>query len=132
MLDFLNVNWWAVVAAAVVQLVVGGIWNGLLFPQAFFVSHGLSGNIKPKPLQFALMAGFTVLSTYILAVLFENLFVASAVSGAVLAFWFWLAFMAPFIVGMGLATGRKQGMFLELGHTFFAIIFAGIVLGAWH
>jgi hypothetical protein len=33
---------------------------------------------------------------------------------------------------MGFATGRKKGMLLELGHSFFAIVFAGIVLGTWH
>jgi hypothetical protein len=131
MLDFVNINWWAVAVGTLAQLFAGGIWNGVLFPKAFFESHGVEGNPKPRPAQFAVMVGLTVLNTYILSVLFENLFVHSAAGGAVLAFWFWLAFMVPFIVGMGFATGRKKGMLLELGHSFLSIMVAGIILGAW-
>jgi|GEM_PF-5908990 hypothetical protein len=132
MLHFVSVNLWAVIVAALVQIAVGGVWNGWLFVRAFYESHEVKEGVRPSLPQALVMVALTIINSYILFNLFRNLGVTTATGGLKLAFWLWLALLAPFIVGTGYATGRKKTIVLELGHTLLAMLAAGLVLGAWH
>jgi hypothetical protein len=115
--------------AAIVQLAVGGIWNGLLFNRAFYATHEVKEGLAPKLPQALLMVILTFVNSFILAILFRNLQVSSAANGIMLALVLWLALLVPFIVGTGFATGRSKAIPLELGHTLLAMLAAGLVLG---
>lgn len=131
MLHFLSVNWWAVVVAAVAQLIVGGLWNGLFFVKAFYRTHEVKEGLAPKASEGSIMVLLTFFDSFLLATFFANLGINSAASGAITAFWFWAALLLPFIVGTGFATARKKTIPLELGHTVLGMLAAGAILGAW-
>ena len=131
MFEFVNVNWTAVVVAALAQIIVGGIWNGILFVRQFYATHEVAPGFKPNPAHAFIMVALTIFNSYILAVLFTNLEVATAQDGAVVAFWLWAALMLPFIVGTAFATNRNKVIPFELGHTLLAMLAAGIILGIW-
>lgn len=131
MLEFISVNWWVVIGAAAAQLIVGGLWNGLIFNRAFYATHEVKEGFAPKLPQFLFMVLLTFFNSYVLSIVFRNLGVVSAANGVMVAFWLWASLLLPFIVGTGFATGRKKAIPLELGHTLLGMLAAGLVLGTW-
>ena len=129
----MQINWLAVVAAAVSAFVLGGLWYGPLFKQAWCREAGIDPNARPgHP-----------------ARVFATAFLAALVAAAAFA---WLLGPAPellramhdsllvglAIVAMGFGinyafAGRSLKLWLIDGgyHTLQFVLY-GAILGAWH
>ena len=128
------INWWAVVVAVIVQMVVGMIWfSPALFFQTWLDANHLQTPPKPRPWIFITMTVLTVFSSIALAALINAIGATTATGGIIVAFFIWVATLMPFIAGTTFATGRKYKLIaLEYGHTLLGLLIAGAILGGWH
>lgn len=110
------VNYWAVLAAAVVGWFVGWIWYGPLFGKPWMKWSGVSmadakKNVNPK-LSMWLGLGTFYLVSLVLAHLIGLIGISDFASAKELAFWVWLGFFVPVSLGSWLWEGRSFKLFL--------------------
>lgn len=134
-----NVNFIAVLVAAVVNMALGMAWySPLLFGDVWAKAMGWSKKeiekAKSKGMQktyaLAFASGFVMM--YILA-LFVNLVSAKTiVNGATVGFLAWLGFAATTGFSTYLFEGRKfDAYFINASYTLFSLMIAGALLAVW-
>ena len=87
-LQFLSVNWLAVLVAAIVNMAVGFLWYGPLFSGLFLRLIGKrEEEIEASPLVYPLGFVMGLVTTYVLAVIIGSAGVTTWWGGAVTAPW---------------------------------------------
>jgi hypothetical protein len=132
------INYWVVLAAAVVSMVLGFVWYGPLFGRKWARLSGLSSNaMKMKPATFVLLLVGSLLTAYVLAhaLIFADTFFrmeSDASSGVMVGFMNWLGFVAPLTLGSVLWEGKSWKLWV-LNNAYYLVSFClmGIVLATW-
>lgn len=130
------VNYWAVLVAAVVSMVIGTLWYGPLFGKKWMALTGLSkesmASMPLSPVQ-AMVGGFamSLLMAYVLAhfiVLVTNV----GFSGYMAGFWVWLGFVMTTQIHSFLWEGKPFTLFtLNAAYTLLTYLAMGAVLTWW-
>ncbi len=108
----MQVSYLWIVAAAVVQWLLGIFWYGVIFRKSWPKLVGLAPGEKPKYGIFALISGFvaclllSIVMAHIFAVLNVNLFN----EGFSLGVLCWLGFMAPPLFAQHILEGRRANL----------------------
>ncbi len=132
----LKINYLAVLVAVVLQFVLGFLWFGPLFGDAWMDMVGLdTASVQANPPGAGVWISNVIsaaLSMYLLAWLFVKLKVESVTRGI------WLGFVLGFV--LVLMTGMVGGFFADSpywlawitgGETTVGLMLGGAVLGAW-
>lgn len=138
-----EVNYFAVLVCAIVSMIVGSIWYGPIFGKKWMEIIGVDPEsmkdpVKAKEMQKSMWKSYllqfvlSILQIYILA----NYTVGSlSVSSAIFnAFWIWLGFVMPTIVGSVLWTNDSQKMsrfLIQSGYQIVMFVIYGFILGIW-
>lgn len=124
------VNYWAVLAAAVVAWVVGWLWYGPLFGKKWMAWSGLTmdkmkAGLSPK-ISMLLGLGTSFLMSWVVAHLVSVLGVyeISAIKEFVL--WTWAGFFVPMTIGAWLWEGKPFRLFL-LNAVYYLVVLDVIV-----
>ena len=133
----IDVNWLAVLVAAIVNFVVGWLWFGPIFGKTWKNLMGITsesmGAMKMTP-TMAMVGGFitSLIMAYVLAVVLSLAAVASVGSALGVAFWVWLGFVATVTSGMWLWEGKPFKLFalVALEHLV-GMSLAAVVLTMW-
>jgi hypothetical protein len=136
MLEFDGINYWAVVIAWLVNVVVGALWYSPMgFGKAWEKHTGI--NILKIPEQEATRAlVFVAVSGLVqavtLAVVLNSMHVTEAVNGLVIGLVLWLGLTAATTVGVTLYQ-RRSLKFLWLNASYFLLVMAvnSIILAIW-
>jgi hypothetical protein len=130
-----QVNYLAVVVAAIVNYVIATIWYALLFPKTWMRLTGIS-EMKPK-LQYILLVflGSLILSFVLYhSIYFGNAYVKSGgvMGGLMGGFWGWLGYIAPITLTTKLWEKKPWGLWI-LDNSFWLIslLVMGIILSSW-
>lgn len=127
-----NLNWLAVLAAAVAGFATGAVWYGV-FAKPWMAAAGLSDDdIEQKASTYIFAAVLQVIMAITMAIVIAQTGIASWLSGAVLGF----------VIGIGLVTANKalnaafQGtsrnlVIIDGLHAAVAFAFMGAILGGW-
>ena len=142
-----SINIWAVIVAAVVMFVIGGIWYGPLFGKQWakligmsdesmkaMRAKGMSGMAGSYILMFvgALVMCFVLASTITSAVYFRTPHIGGVAWGFHTAFWAWLGFIAPVTLGTVLWEKKSWKLWLlNNGYWLVALLVAGFIIGSW-
>lgn len=136
--DFAQINWLAVIVAAVATFLLGGAWYSALFQKVWIKSQNLTDEQVAKmkadmnPAKFfggMLVAYFVV--AVVMAILVNNLQAPSAAAGALLGFLVWLIVAAIYMTGH-LASNRSIEAFLvDASYQLVYLVGIGAMLGAW-
>ncbi len=105
-----DINWVALIAAAVASMAVGFIWYGPLFGKAWMKLTGKKemGNKSEMPKMYAILFVSSLVTAYVLSVLG---------AGLQTAFWVWLGFQATLLLHGVLFEGKSWNLyFLVAGH----------------
>lgn len=135
-----DINWWAVLVATAVNMVVGAIWySPMLFakPWAKFTGRkmeemgdGAKGYIITTisaVVQAVILAHFVVFTAYF----YPNK--SGAVIGLTTATWAWIAFVAiPQGVNAVFAGTRKKLWAINTGYFLVVLLINGAILASWH
>ena len=118
MIPIVNVNYLAVLVAAIASMVVGFLWYGPLFGKMWM---GLM-NFDKKKMNEAKKKGMgktyvlafvtSLIMSYVLAHFVNYVQAKTIADGVVLAFWLWLGFFATTQLGMVLWEGKPVKLYL--------------------
>jgi len=135
------INYWAVLAAAVGNMIIGGLWFGPVFGKMWKEMMGLSDEgMKKMPLTAmqAMVLGF--IGALVMAGVFAHMLVYADAyqqmkgvwAGMQGGFWLWLGFIAPVTAGVVLWEGKSWKLWiLTTGYWFVALLVMGAILGMW-
>ena len=134
---YYDVNYLAVVVAAVVSFVIGWLWYGPVFGKQWMAMMGYTkesmASMKMKPMT-AMVLGFvsSLVMAYALAI-FASVWMYDGLYGAFkLAFWVWLGFTAMVSLGSVLWENRSWNLYLfNAAYQFVSIFAMAIVIFMW-
>lgn len=116
-MDVVFINYWAVLGAAVANMIVGSLWYGPLFGKTWMKLMGFTPDsmrsMKMTPAQ-AMFGGFitALVMAYVLAHLVSLIGIVERSDGLRLAFWTWLGLVATTQIGSVLWEGKSFKLFL--------------------
>ena len=136
------INYLAVLAAAIANMVIGSVWYGPLFGKQWLAWSGMTmekmTETKKKGMgkSYALMFVGSLVMYYVLAhaLVFASAYLNAAgpAAGAMAGFWNWLGFIAPVTLGMVLWDGKPWKLWvLTNGYQLVALVVGGVILGIW-
>lgn len=125
-----------VVVAAVAGMVVGALWySPLMFCNAWMKEMGFTkkdmAKAKKKGMgkNYVLMFGGLLVMSYVLSGMVGA---GTAMMGATVAFWLWLGFMAPIMMGSVLWEGKSWNLYaINVGHYLVALVVMGAIHARW-
>lgn len=134
----MKINYPAVIVAAVIHFILGGLWYGPLFGKKFLEI------IQWTPAQQEEIVARTHWTTYLIAFIsslilcyilahFIQYTGATGVAGGMqTAFWLWLGFVATTQIATVLFEQRKLGLYLlNIGYQLVAGLICGALLAVW-
>ncbi|NOT02831.1 MAG: DUF1761 domain-containing protein [Phycisphaerales bacterium] len=136
-LDFGQINWLAVIVAAVAAFMVGGVWYGVVFEKAWVQSYGfredeLKEMAAKQPRNFGIFfAGSTVIAC-VLSLLLAALEINTAAEAAAFGGLLWLGLLATMGAAQTAATNKPLKLYLiTAGHQLAEVVTISAILGAW-
>lgn len=133
-----DVNFWAVLVATVVSMVLGGLWySPLLFGNVWMNMMGIKKpDMKGKESQMiqGYLAGFlsALVTNTILAIVISLTGMAGISGGIVVAFLVWFGFVATYSFGSVLWESRSPSIWvLNNAYNLISLLIAGAIIGAW-
>ncbi len=126
-------NWWAILVSTVLAFVLGGLWYGPLFGQAWMQAIGKTeADIQPTPAPFIISFFTALLTAVVLAWLISALGITTWVGGAVLGLVTGVGFIATAMASDTAFCGWGMKLFvIQAGYRVLYSILMGAVLGGW-
>lgn len=135
----MGVNWWAVIVAAIVKFVIGGIWYMPLFGKRYRALMGVAEGSEMTGLGPALAVQFVgdLVMSYILARFILHYGTsfggASFAVGILIGFMAWLGFVAAATVPQRFYERRPWELWaINNGYLLIGIVVMDAILGWWH
>ncbi len=139
------INWWAVIVAAVVSMVIGSIWFGPLFGKKWMEVMGMQNvseeekkkMMKSTGMLYAVQFILSLLTLYILAHYIAGWQPKPGAWGGIInALWIWLGFIMPTLAGNAMWSGKSKKLawnmfWINTGYNFILYIVFGAILGGW-
>lgn len=132
---FENINYIELIAAGVAAMIVGFVWYSMaIFGKPWMKAVGLSQGdlkegMKDAPKMYGLMFVGALVQAYVLSILLNVFGVADYVSAATVAFWAWLGFVAPVVLGNILFERRSWNYFgITIGYQLVNMVVMSAVL----
>lgn len=132
------VNYIAVIASAVAAMVVGYVWYGPLFGKQWARLTGVSIERMQKggASSYAIMFVGSLIMAYVLshALVFAGTYmiVSGYSAGLSSAFWMWLGFVAPVMLGAVLWEGKSWKLWgINAGYYLVVLAVMGVILASW-
>jgi Protein of unknown function (DUF1761) len=129
-----DVNWIAIIVAAIVPMVVGALWySPLLFADPWMHAVGRSREeLGDAALGYLLSAVGAFLSSYVLARIMRWAEVDDFWNGALVGGTVWVGFVATVLAVTTYFSGRPRTLWLiNAGYQLVALVLMGAILGAW-
>lgn len=133
----ININFMAVIVAAIANMVIGFIWYGPLFEKKWMKLSGrtkesMEKEKKDLPMVMGSMFVGALVTASILALFVGYAGATTIEIGAKIGFLAWLGFVATTILQDVLYEKKnKQLAAINLGFNFVALIVAGSILASW-
>jgi hypothetical protein len=133
-----KINYLAVIVAAIIHFMIGGLWYGLIFGNKFIELIGWSpeklqqvGNQNhTKEYVFAFLSSLVLV--YILCHFIQYTNARTAFAGIQTAFWLWLGFVATTQLATVVFEERNVGLYLlNISYQLVACMITGALLAVW-
>ena len=133
-----NMNWMAIIVAAVINMVLGFLWYGPLFGKAWQKLIGLTDSrleeMKKKGMTQTYV--FTMVGAVAMAFVLNQIVTSTGtmdlMSGVMLGFWAWLGFVAPVQLSQVLYEQKSWNLyFINTGYYLVALVLMGGLLASW-
>jgi hypothetical protein len=138
------INYWAVLAAGVVNMVLGALWFGPLFGKAWMNAQGwdaakieeIKKAGKGMRMSYVLMAVGSLIMAFTLAhaLVFASTYlqVSGIQAGLTAGFWNWFGFMMPVTIGVVLWDDKSwMYWFITYSYNLAAMLLMGVILALW-
>ena len=134
----MKINYPAVLVAAIIHFMIGGVWYGVIFGNKFIQLIGwtpeklrqVETQSHTKEYVFAFLSSLVLV--YILAHFVQYTKAKSAADGIQTAFWLWLGFVVTTQLATVVFEERNLGLYLlNISYQFVACSLAAIILAIW-
>src|SRR5579859_3870061 len=131
-----NVNWLAIVAAAIAAMVIGTLWYGPLFGKQWMKLRGMDPEsmkgMKFPADKFAIQFVASLLTAFFIAQFMMWVGAANVAGALVLAFWIWLGFYATTMLDSVLWEKAPWQLYiLNVAQRLVTLLVMAAILGAW-
>lgn len=129
-----DLNWIAIFVAALVPVVLGGVWySPLLFARPWMRAAGRTPeDLTGASLGYALSAVAAVVTSYALARIVRWAEVDDLWNGALIGALVWIGFVATVLAVNTYFGGRSRALWaIDAGYQLLAFLVMGAILGAW-
>jgi hypothetical protein len=131
----IHINYLAVVVAALANYIIGAIWYGVIFSDAWKKMSGIT-DMKPTPQNIVLGMASALVMSYVLAhaIVFASAYMkASCVSvGLTGGFFNWLGFIATVTLGGVIYEKRPWKLWLlNNAYWLISLLVMGTILSVW-
>ncbi len=141
-MERIPINYGAVLAAAIVNMVLGSVWYGPLFGKTWMKLSGITPDkidaAKAKGMGKSYVIAFagSLVMSYVLAhaiIFAAAYFKMSGISAGLMSgFWNWLGFVAPVTLGAVLWEGKPWMLWVLMnGYYLLSLLIMGTILSAW-
>ena len=140
-MEFMGVNLWSVLVAAVATMILGFLWySPLLFPKPWTLAMGYDPNDKAKMEEMRKGAGklygitfvASLISAFVLAKIIDVTTVNSALYGMKIGFAVWLGFVTTVQLTSTLFKKRPIKLYLiDTGYQLVCYLAMGAILAKW-
>ena len=133
MLDFSELNWWAILVATGAAFVLGFLWYGPLFGQAWLKALGKTeADLQPSPTPFVISFFTTLLSCVVLAAIMKGMAMQSLGGDLLIGGLVGVGFIAASMASDSAFCRSGMPLFLiQSGYRVLYSILMGGILGAW-
>ncbi len=133
MLDFIGLNWWAILVATVAAFAVGGLWYGPLFGKAWMAALGKTeAELQPSPEPFIVSAVAALLTCIVVAALMGGLNVTGLVNGAIFGLLTGIGFIATAMASDSAFCGWGWKLWaIQSGYRVSYAVIMGAIIGVW-
>ena len=128
-----DINWWAVIAATVINMMVGGLWYSKnLFGQEWATLTGGKLDDITGGKVYGLLAVGALVQTFVLVHFVRYAGSTTFWKGLVTGFWLWLGFMAVIIAARVVVEKKPWAEWkIYAGYYFVVMLINGGLLAAW-
>jgi len=134
----MKINYLAVLVAAVLHFIIGGVWYGVIFSNQFIKLIGWSpeklaqvGN-ENHGKEYLIAFVSSLVLVYVLAHFVQYTKAKSAIDGIQTAFWLWLGFIVTTQLATVIFEERRLGLYvLNVAYQFVGCSVAGVILALW-
>jgi hypothetical protein len=129
-----DLNWIAIIAAAIVPMVLGALWySPLLFAERWMRAVGRTREeLTGAGLGYALSAVAALVTSYALARITHWAEVDDLWNGALVGLLVWIGFVATVLAVTTYFGGRPRELWLiNAGYQLVSLLLMGAILGAW-
>ncbi len=132
----MKINYLAVIVAAVIHFMIGGLWYGFIFANIFVDIVGREQLEKMVAdshwSQYLIAFVSSLVLVYILAHFVQFTGSKTAGGGLQTAFWLWLGFVVTTQLSAVIFEQRKLGLYLlNIGYQLVACLICGAILAIW-
>ena len=134
----MKINYLAVIVAAVVHFIIGGLWYGVIFGNTFLsIVQWTPEQIRQIQeqahwSQYAAAFASSLVLVYVLAHVIKYMRVTDIAGGLQTAFWLWLGFVTTTQLATVIFEQRKFGLYLlNVGYQLVACLICSVILTAW-
>ena len=130
-----DINWVALIAAAVINMVIGALWySPALFGKSWAKLLGKKvGDMGDANTGYAISAVGALVQAWIMVHFVRYAGATTFVKGMIVGFWLWLAFVAIIMAGATVFEGRKWQIWqINTGYWLVVLVINGGLLAAWH
>lgn len=133
MIDFMAIDWLAILIATAVAFVLGGLWYGPLFGQAWMDALGKTADdIEPTPAPFVISFFTALVTCVVLAVLMLLLGIETIAGGAIFGLVIGTGFIATAMASDTAFCGWGMRLFLiQSGYRVAYSVLMGAIIGAF-
>ena len=127
------INWWAVLVATALAFVLGGLWYGPIFGQAWMQAIGKTEQeLQPTPAPFIISFFTALLTAIVLAWLVKSLGITGWVEGAWLGLIVGVGFIATAMASDSAFCGWGVKLWaIQSGYRVLYSVIMGAILGFW-
>ena len=133
MLDFAGLNWLAILVATAAGFLLGGVWYGPLFGDAWLNAIGKKKEeLQPSPTPFIISFFTALITAIVLAALITNLGFTSITDGILLGLTAGIGFIATAMGSDSAFCGWGLPLFLiQSGYRITYSVIMGAILAVW-
>jgi hypothetical protein len=134
----MKINYPAVIVAAIVHFIIGGLWYGLIFGNLFLKIIGWTPEQQEQIVaqtnwtQYLMAFVCSFVLVYILAHFVQYTKATGVADGMQTGFWLWLGFVATTQLATVIFEQRKLGLYLlNVGYQLVACLICGAIVAVW-
>lgn len=136
-ISFEGINWLAVVVSSVVGFLIGGAWYGALFTKRWiaayrFTEEEVAAAAKVGVRNFAVFLVVGVVMAAAMAILFNNLGVATLADGVKVGLFLWVGFVTMVHLMQHFAGNYEPAAyFIDASYQLIWFLAMGAIIGGW-